>query len=105
MTGPEPTLGQVRDELKADLRLDSRVREVEIQQAVTTQSIDGVRHEVAGIAASQQQARQETREMRTEILAAIEAHKPPRVTWAAVLSSIVAAVALLLVVAQALYGG
>lgn len=100
---PEPSLGQVRDELKADLQLDQRVRAVEIEQAVTRTSIDGMRHQVAAVEEGQRAARQEAKESRAEILAAIEAVKPPKTSWPAVLSSVVAAVALLLVLAERLY--
>ncbi|WP_374457706.1 hypothetical protein [Nocardioides sp.] len=93
----EPTLGQVRDELKADLKIDERVRAVEIEQAVTRTAIDGLSHRV-------DRSLQEAKESRAEILAAIEAAKPPKTSWPAVLSAIVAAIALLLVLAQALYG-
>lgn len=86
---PEPSLAQVRDELKADLQLDQRVRAVEIQQAVGSAAIDGLRHQVRG--------------MEERIMTAIADAKPKPV-WPAV-SAIVAAVALILVVAQALYGG
>lgn len=85
----EPTLGQVRDELKADLQLDQRVRAVEIQQAVTAAALDGLRQQVQG--------------SEERLLAAIETARPKPV-WPAV-SAVVAAVALILVVAQALYGG
>lgn len=84
----EPSLSQVRDELKADLALDERVRAVEIEQAVTRTSLDGLRHQVAG--------------MEERLLVAIEAAKPKPV-WPAV-SAIVAAIALILVIAQPLYG-
>ena len=91
----QPTLRQVRDELKADLKHDERLRAVEVEQAVTRTSLDGLRQQVGAIEELQ-------RTSRTEILAAIEAAKPKPV-WPAV-SAIVAAIALLLVVAQALYG-
>lgn len=97
----EPTLGQVRDELKADLQLDQRVRAVEIEQAVTRTSIDGMRHQVAAVEEGQRQARIEAKETRAEILAAIEAAKPK--PWPAV-SAVVAAVALVLLIAERLYG-
>lgn len=83
----EPTLRQVRDELKADLKHDERLRAVEVEQAVTRTSLDGLRHQM------------QTSEDR--LLAAISELKRP--IWPAV-SAIVAAVALILVVAQALYG-
>jgi hypothetical protein len=83
----EPSLGQVRDELKADLGLDQRVRAVEISQAIAATSLDGLRHQVEG--------------MEERLMTAIEANKPKPV-WPAV-SAIVALVALLLVVSQALY--
>jgi hypothetical protein len=91
----EPTLRQVRDELKADLKHDERLRAVEVEQAVTRTSLDGLRLQVGAIEELQ-------RSSRAEILAAIEAAKPKPV-WPAV-SAVVAAVALILVVAQALYG-
>lgn len=83
----EPTLRQVRDELKADLKHDERLRAVEVEQAVTRTSLDGLRHQM------------QTSEER--LLVAI-AELKPRPVWPAV-SAIVAAVALLLVVSQALY--
>lgn len=98
----EPTLGQVRDELKADLRLDERVRAVEVEQAVTRTSLDGLRHQVTAVEEGQRAVRGELKDTRAEILAAIEAAKPKPV-WPAV-SAVVAALALVLVVAQALYG-
>lgn len=88
MTASEPTLRQVRDELKADLGLDQRVRMVEVQQAITSTAVDGLRHEMRG--------------MEGRLVAAIEASKP-RPVWPAV-SAVVATVALILVIAQALYG-
>lgn len=97
----EPTLRQVRDELKADLRHDERMRALEVEQAVARTAFDGLRHQVSALEVGQAAARQEAKESRAEILAAIEATKPKPV-WPAV-SAIVAAIALLLLVAQALY--
>lgn len=103
MTNQEqPSLSQVRDELKADLKHDERLRAVEVEAAVTRTSIDGMRHQITAVEDVQRLARQEAKDTRAEILAAIEGSKPKPV-WPAV-SAMVAAIALILVVAQALYG-
>lgn len=94
MSPQEPTLGQVRDELKADLKHDERLRQVEVQQAVTTTSLDGLRIQIGTL-------REENRGMEARLVAAIEAARPK--PWPAV-SALVAAVALILLVAQSLYG-
>lgn len=95
MTDHDPSLRQVRDELKADLQLDNRVRAVEVQQAVTTTSLDGLRHQIGGL-------REENRGMEARLVAAIESSRPKPV-WPAV-SALVACIALILVIAQPLYG-
>lgn len=88
MTAPnDPTLRQVCDELKADLKLDERVRNLEINHAASSTSIDALRTQVVG--------------METRLVAAIAENKPKSV-WPAV-SSIVAAIALILLVAERLY--
>ena len=84
----EPSLSQVRDELKADLGLDARVRGVEIQQATTKTEVANLRDEV--------------RSMKTDIVAAIEANKPKPV-WPAV-SAMAAVLGVFLVIAAAIYG-
>jgi hypothetical protein len=99
---PEPSLGQVRDEILSHVDLDGRVRRVEVEQATTRAEVAGLREQIAGVRDEQRAAREEVRTTRIEVLAAIEANKPKPV-WPAV-SALVAAVALILVVAQALYG-
>lgn len=88
MSHEEPTLRQVRDELKADLQLDGRVRAVEIQQATTATELTSLRDEV--------------RAMKTDIVAEIRASKPQS-PWPAV-SALAAVLAVVLVVAARLYG-
>jgi hypothetical protein len=95
MTPEEPSLRQVRDEILTHVDLDGRVRRVEVQQAMTETALGSLKDEVRG-------QRQEMRDTKGEIIAAIEANKPKPV-WPAV-SSIVAVVALILVVAQSIYG-
>ena len=85
----EPSLKQVRDEVIGALGIDHRVRAVEIEQAITRTAMDGLTHEVRG--------------MKGELLAAI-AESRPKPVWPAV-SALVACVALILLVAQSLYGG
>lgn len=89
MSTQEPTLSQVRDELKADLQLDGRVRAVEIQQATTATELTSLRDEV--------------RSMKTDIVAEIRASKPPS-PWPAV-SALAAVLSVVLLIAANLYGG
>lgn len=88
MSTEEPTLRQVRDELKADLQLDGRVRQVEIQQATTATELTNLRDEV--------------RAMKTDIVTEIRASKPPS-PWPAV-SALAAVLSVVLLIAANLYG-
>ena len=93
MNTPEPSLKQVRDELMAGLGLDHRVRAVEIEQATAKSELASLKDEVRG-------QREDMRTLKVELIEAIRESKPK--PWPAV-SSIVAAVALILIIAERLY--
>lgn len=88
MGTPDPSLGQVRDEILAHVNLDGRVRKVEIQQATTEAVLSSLKDEM--------------RQTKTDIVAEIRASKPPS-PWPAV-SALAAVLSVVLLIAARLYG-
>jgi len=91
VTPPEPTLGEVRDELKGALEHDKRLRYVEV--------------EVATLSAQQAEIKTYLPRMEDRLISEIQTNKPKRASWPTVVSAAVASVALILAIAQPLYGG
>lgn len=83
----EPSLSQVHADLRAHLKLDERVRGVEIRQASLDTGMEALRAEV--------------REMKVDLLTAIK-ENTPKSPWPAV-ASLAAVFAVFLTLAAAIY--
>lgn len=83
----QPTDGAALNLIRTELDTARRLRAVEVQAAVTHTALDGLTHQVIG--------------SEKRLLAAIEANKPKPI-WPAV-SAIIAALAIILVIAERLY--
>lgn len=91
---PDPTLSEVHADLVGRLKHDERLRHVETSQAAQAATMSAVQGELRGM-------RAEAKADKAELLTAIADSKPKPV-WPAV-SSVIACIALLLVVAERLY--
>lgn len=91
---PDPTLSDVHADLVGRFQHDERLRHVETVQAAQTATMNAVREEI-------REMRADAKQDKGEVLAAIADAKPKPI-WPAV-SSVIACVALLLVVAERLY--
>lgn len=87
---PDPSLAEVRDELKGALEHDKRLRYVEV--------------EVATLSAQQAEIKTYLPRMEDRLITEIQSNKPAKVSWPTVVSACVATVALVLTVAKPLYG-
>jgi hypothetical protein len=90
----EPTLSEVHADLVARLEQDKRLRTVEQQQAATNAEVGNLRTDIARLEGANAAGF-------TEVKALIQENRP-RPAWPAI-SAMVAAIALLLVIAERLY--
>lgn len=90
MTPPEPTLGEVRDELKGALEHDKRLRYVEVQTATHSAQLTEIKTYLP--------------RMEDRLVTEIQTSKPAKASWPVVASACIAGVALILTVAKPLYG-
>lgn len=91
----EPALSEVHADLVGRLKHDERLRNVEQEQAAQSATMAALRDEIRAM-------RLDAKTDKAEVLAAIEANRP-KSPWPAV-SAMAAVLAVVLVVAAALYG-